>query len=189
MPQSTSGAFPGADIWVLEIGKSDREPNLANTVAERWLLFRVWPKIQSQSGWNVTVHYRGEKSLSCLPTNPWLSTHTNGRVKLHTTVKEGVTNLEKKLFTVLVYARGLTKPVRVKFDQMITFNHHGEVDDKASLVLNRQNGLAPCWVVIKKRTCLPVSPLSRLLPHWTRKKRVPRKNTYIHTSKNRSINN
>ena len=27
-------------------------------------------KIQSQSGWNVTAHYRGEKSMSCLSTNP-----------------------------------------------------------------------------------------------------------------------
>ena len=36
--------------------------------------------------------------------------HTNGRLlfKLHTTIKEGVTNLEKKLFTVSVYARGFT---------------------------------------------------------------------------------
>ena len=52
-----------------------------------------------------------------------LHAHTNGRLplKLHTTVKEGV-NLEKKLFTVLVYARGLIGPVRVKFDQMA---YHG----------------------------------------------------------------
>ena len=28
-------------------------------------------------------------------------------------------HLEKKLFTVSVYARGLTGPVRVKFDQMV----------------------------------------------------------------------
>ena len=35
--------------------------------------------------------------------------HTHGRLplKLHMTVKEGVTNLEKKLFTVPVYARGI----------------------------------------------------------------------------------
>ena len=46
--------------------------------------------------------------------------HINGRLplKLHTTVK-GVTNLEKKLFTVSVNAPGLTGPVRVKFDQMV----------------------------------------------------------------------
>ena len=37
----------------------------------------------------------------------------------HTTRKENVTNLEKKLFTVSVYAHGLTGPVRVKFDQMV----------------------------------------------------------------------
>ena len=44
-----------------------------------------------------------------------LHAHTNGRLplKLHTTVNEGVTKLEKKLFTVLVYARGSTGPVRV----------------------------------------------------------------------------
>ena len=50
-----------------------------------------------------------------------LETHTNGRLplKLHTTVKEGVTNLEKKLFTVSVYARGLTGRVRDKFNQMV----------------------------------------------------------------------
>ena len=47
--------------------------------------------------------------------------HTNGRLplKLHTTVKEGITNLEKKLITVSIYARGLIGPVRVKFDQMV----------------------------------------------------------------------
>ena len=39
--------------------------------------------------------------------------HTNGPLPLtlHKTVKEGVTNLEKKLFTVSVYERGLTGPV------------------------------------------------------------------------------
>ena len=42
--------------------------------------------------------------------------------KLHTTVIEGVTNLEKKLFTVSVYARGLSGPVRVKFDQIVLFH-------------------------------------------------------------------
>ena len=47
--------------------------------------------------------------------------HTNGRLplKLHTTIKEGVTNLVKKLFTVSVYARGLTGPVQFKFNQMV----------------------------------------------------------------------
>ena len=35
------------------------------------------------------------------------------------TIKEGVINLEQKLFTVSVYARVLTGPVRVKFDQMV----------------------------------------------------------------------
>ena len=47
--------------------------------------------------------------------------HTNGRLplKLHRTAKEGVTNIEKKLFTLSVYARGLIVPVRVKFDQMV----------------------------------------------------------------------
>ena len=39
----------------------------------------------------------------------------------HTTVKESVTNLEKKLFTVSVYARSLTVPVRVKFYQMVLY--------------------------------------------------------------------
>ena len=34
-------------------------------------------------------------------------------LKLYTTVEEGITNLEKKLFTFLVYARGLTGPVQV----------------------------------------------------------------------------
>ena len=37
----------------------------------------------------------------------------------YTTVKEGVTNLENKLFTVSVYVRGLTGPVQVKFEQMV----------------------------------------------------------------------
>ena len=38
---------------------------------------------------------------------------------MDTTVKEEVTNLEKKLFTISVYARGLTGLARVKFDQMV----------------------------------------------------------------------
>ena len=50
-PQSTHGAFPGANIRVLETEKSQREPNLANTA-------------------NVTANYRGKKSMSCLPANP-----------------------------------------------------------------------------------------------------------------------
>ena len=57
-PQSTHGAFPGTDIWVLETEESHKKPNLANTMAEQWLLFRVKPKIQLQSGWDVTAHYR-----------------------------------------------------------------------------------------------------------------------------------
>ena len=49
------------------------------------------------------------------------STHTNGRLplKLHTTVKVGVTNLEKKHFTVSVYSRNSTGRVRVKSYQRV----------------------------------------------------------------------
>ena len=61
--------------------------------------------------------------------------HTNGRLplKLHTTVEEGVTNLEKKIFTVSVYARGLTGPVRVKFDQMLFLLPMQNIMEKKSL--------------------------------------------------------
>ena len=39
--------------------------------------------------------------------------------KIHTTVKEGVANLQEFFFTISVYVRGLTGPVRIKFDQMV----------------------------------------------------------------------
>ena len=63
--------------------------------------------------------------------------HTNGRLplKLHTTVKEGVTNLEKKLFTISVYACGLTGLVRVKFDQMVQTSFLQE--DASQRIVNR----------------------------------------------------
>ena len=59
---------------------------------------------------NIFVHLtKTVFSLWCNPISIQNKIHTNGRLplKLHTTVKEGATNLEKKLFTVSVYARGL----------------------------------------------------------------------------------
>ena len=71
-----------------------------------------------------TLFFRSKnRQTNFLRRKPMAAKHSNGRLplKLYTNVKEGVTSLEKKLFTVSVYARGLTGPVWVKFDQMACY--------------------------------------------------------------------
>ena len=60
-------------------------------------------------------------------------------LKLHTTVKEDLSNLEKKLYTVSVYAHGLTKLVRVKFDQTVYLSNNSclkAIDENYFYVIN-----------------------------------------------------